>query len=194
MFLLFFEAGEFSCLLAFFSLSKPVCKRYCDLRFGLRNIQNINPVLLLDGGKKRENEVSVSILKDTTGIYFLLCSCVCPLIFSFLQQSSGNLKLKQFMPCRTWWLNLIWLSWRWTDNGCCRKTFCRIWKDDCHKERSHSPVLQDKVKLDQLRSFAGSSPFSNIWYVLTEQKLSVLSEVPLSTGACCKYHSVVMYV
>lgn len=31
-------------------------------------------------------------------------------------------------------------------------------------------MLQDKVKLDQLRSFAGSDPFNSIWNVLTEQK------------------------
>lgn len=175
----------------FLFVVKACLQKILQSQFWLRNIQNINPVLLLEG-KKIKNKVSVSFLKDTTGIYFLFCLCVCPLIFSFLQQSSGNPKLKQFMPRHTWWLNLIWLSWRWTDNSCCRKTFCRIWKDDCHKERSNSPVFQDKVKLDQLRSFAGINPFSNIWYVLTEQKSSVLSEVPLSTGTCCKYRSVVM--
>lgn len=45
-----------------------------------RRTQNLNPCFIT-AKKIKKNKASVILLKDTTGICFPFCSCVCPLIF-----------------------------------------------------------------------------------------------------------------
>lgn len=147
-------------------------KIYYDLRFELKNCSESKSLFYCWKEGKKKNKTNKPVRhqwasrKMWQGIYFPFCSCVCPLIFSFLKKSSGNPKLKQLMLCSTWWLNLIWLFWRWTDNSLWQKTFCSIWKGTITKNAV--TLLCYKISLNYIS--LGSGAFISIWNVLTVQK------------------------
>lgn len=64
--------------------------------------RSINPCFI--AGRKKENKANVSVLKDTTGIYFPFSSCACPLIFSI---PPAELRQPQIKAVRTVWHMMI---------------------------------------------------------------------------------------
>lgn len=76
------------------------CERYCSLRFGLKNY-SVSKSLFYCGKekKKKKSKTPVSFLKDTTGIYFPFCLCLCLLIFSIPRAELRQPHMKATHAC-----------------------------------------------------------------------------------------------
>lgn len=99
--------GDFVGILEFSGFVVVVVK-LCTWDFAVSGVdggttRSINPCFLA-GRKKKENKANVSVLKDTTGIYFPFSSCACPLIFFI---PPAELRQPQIKAVRTVWHMMI---------------------------------------------------------------------------------------
>lgn len=129
----------------FLLLSKDCNKIYCNFTFGLEELLNRSPYLLLEGKQKEKGTVQ-HLERHNRDLFPLSLFCV-PFNFFIPQAELRQPQIKAVHAVSHMMIKFYLGQGRWTDNGSCRKPFVLSKKTTVTKNAV--PSLCCKTKLNQ---------------------------------------------